>query len=216
MARPKYLTVREFARDLGVQVKIFNAERYHRGIKATPDSKAAQCHLERERLDPELVARALMRREKSVTLTNDGIEFLGVKYFHHAFIGHVGETVEIGWLEQHPEYIEVFDPNHATGEATWMCRARPASEATKGMAGRVYAARRHAMEFLSTVQAVARAMEAQEQAEARARQAPLDPELEDAPARRSRRRRSDTQVRQTNDERLAQLVREGVLKDAAA
>lgn len=216
MATGTCLTLREFAREIGNEITRYHTATFHRGIKTTPLLKAAGCHLERERLDLEFVARALMRREKKATIHGNGIEFLGVWYFHHALIGHVGEPAEIGYLDQHPEYIEVFHPDHTTGEMEWLCRATPAAEATKAMAGRVYTARTHALESLRSAESAAKRIAAEELAALRANSPAVDEAEADQPASRRRPRRTDQSVRQAAEERLNELTKEGVFTDAQA
>lgn len=149
--------LREFVSLVGREIDRYNAERPHRSLGGDAPLDVRRANpIEVAWLEPRHVALALMRRARDPKIGKAGIEFLGVLYFAPELIAHIGETVEIGWLEQRPDYIEVFDPNHCSGEPEWLCRATPASEATKAFANRVDEARRHDVEWLGSVELGAR------------------------------------------------------------
>lgn len=210
------LTVRAFAGEIGALIDFYNHDRMHRSIKTTPDAKRAQCQMQRERLDPEFVARALMRRKREGVIQKSGVEFLGVDYFDKAMIGHILEPVEIGWLEQHPEYIEVFHANHRTGKLEWLCRATPASTATKEMAARVYQARKHVTESVLSVDREAKRIADQSRTKIGDAGTAADDQANEAPIPFRRRKRPESAVRRDALDRLAQLENEGVFRNAEA
>jgi hypothetical protein len=196
--------VREFVELLGGAIDQYNAERPHRSLGGDPPLEVQRADpTEPVWIDPGAIALALMRRQKEGVIAKDGIEFLGINYFERAMIDHIGETVEFGWLEQRPDYIEVFDPNHGGSEPRWLCRAVPLAQATKAMAGAVDTARRHAIEWLGSIERDAGRIRDERLAAFRAAR-PVDPGVDETPtpatSRRPRRapepaRRADTKRR---------------------
>jgi hypothetical protein len=135
----------------------YNHKRGHRSLGGDiPDDVFHEDPAPLDMLDPSFVARALMRRAHDVVVQKDGIEFLKVKYFHAALFNLIGETVSIGWLEQRPDYIEVFAPDRADSEGAWICRAMPIESASPGMGGRVYQTREHNIQAVEDVHAAAK------------------------------------------------------------
>jgi uncharacterized membrane protein len=210
------MTLFEGARAIGAQIDAYNTSRLHRGIGATPDQMRRRCQIEPERLDPAFVARALMRRRKEVIIQHNGIEFMNVFYFAPQLIGHVGEIAEIGWLEQHPEYIEVFLPGKRSGETEWLCRATPASTASKAYAGQVEHARQRSMATLEQVRQAAARIASQAREQRHAKAAPVDELPADHPAARAGRARRTAASEQTAADRFAELAQQGVFRHAEA
>lgn len=137
------LTPAGFCRSLDTVVRELN-ETKHSGLRMTPITKHADDGYPLTVLPDAALATALIRRETG-WLSKAGIKFNNVVYWHPALMGHELEDIEIGWLATHPEFIDVFDPNHVDEgeEPEWLCRAGPMEWTSREFANRVYQARKH-------------------------------------------------------------------------
>jgi hypothetical protein len=155
-AKRKILTVGEFARATMTILDGYNNERAHRSLGGeVPRVVFDGDKTPLEFIRPELVARALMRREKGVTVQHDGVVLDGVKYFHADLFDLIGSEVDLGWLDQRPDFVEVFYRKNGTGEGAWICRATANQHASPGMVGRVYKKREHTIKTVKSVHAAA-------------------------------------------------------------
>jgi hypothetical protein len=203
-------TVRQFAIEVGKEVDYYNENREHRGIGGgIPRRRFDEDPTPLDLLEPEYIARALMRRGKG-TVRKASVTFEGVAYTHAALFPHEGRDVEIGWRDDHPESIEVLFPRK-NNDADWLCTATPIESASKGMSGRVYNARRHSIETVRSAHEAAERLTDETTVETNA----AHPDPDDAVGRSTsseRRRKADEARRAAAENEISNLSAEGVLK----
>lgn len=106
--------------------------RRHRGIDASPLEMYRTNAIEPTRLKEEHIVTALLRRKKTAKVQKDGVQLRGIKYQGKAAFAHIGETVGLGYLDTHPQWLYIFDE-----KGKCLGKLEPAADAGMALANAV-------------------------------------------------------------------------------
>jgi hypothetical protein len=143
------LTLPELANLLDAEFRNWNL-RVHRGHGHKPIDVYRDSQMKPEFVPESAIALALLRRNRTARVQKGGVMFNTILYQGEATFGLIGQTVSVGYLETHPEFIYLFD-----SRGRFLGKLEPAASAGLALAAAVRDRRTRQIETVRRAEALA-------------------------------------------------------------